>query len=558
MEKSTQSVGIRDIVPATSSQNARATRSNTPATNLSGNTQEVNNVTEARKCLEELDLLVPYGAEATSHSLATALFYIAEMKTVPLQAKNGIRSVAFLLGGLQRELEAGAIVEKLTEQLAEGQNELSKDIRFSLDNTVAALDNKMAELQHWTEEIIKKNAQTVPNHAPSYRDALVRPTGQIRNPAIDPRLLAREAIKKRQILLDIDSGNDELRAMDIPATTKYLNNAIAKIDESNSKDRLIQSIRKLRNGGLLVEMKNEEATLWLQQNDVSAAFNVEIKQSATFKKRAHNTIAFFVPLTFDPDNPTNIEELIETNDLNPNDILKAKWAKAPERRLPSQTSGHLLISFSNPDIANKAILNGLVICNKCSTVQKCKKEPLRCMKCQGWNHVASACDKSEDVCGTCGDNNHKTSDCNNPGKKKCISCDTDDHTSWDRNCPTFLRKCEEQNQRNQENVMPFFPSTEDWSWALNPPPQSTIVMQAPSFLDQATRPPRRNQLRQTQLPFQPTPYNSNANHQGSQNDSRATGPNAASLGQHGETRRSPTPFRSQNGRRHHDVWYADR
>jgi hypothetical protein len=178
MEKSKQSVGIRDVVSGVTSQNARSTRSNTPAANLSGGSQEVNNVTEARRCLEEHDLLVPYGENATSHALSTALFYIAEMKNVPLQAKNGIRSVAFLLGELQRELEAEAIVGKVTEQLAEGQNKLSKDITYSLIDTKCALENQIAEMKHWTEETIKKITQTTQNSGPSYRDMLARPQNQ--------------------------------------------------------------------------------------------------------------------------------------------------------------------------------------------------------------------------------------------------------------------------------------------------------------------------------------------------------------------------------------------
>src|SRR5262245_23120414 len=100
-------------------------------------------------------------------------------------------------------------------------------------------------------------------------------------------------------------------------------------------------------------MKSEEARSWLQQSDVSLAFNAEIKQSSTFKKRAHNAIAFFVPLTLDPDNPMHIEEIQETNDLTLEDIIRVKWAKALERRLLSQSSGHLLISFSSPNSANK-------------------------------------------------------------------------------------------------------------------------------------------------------------------------------------------------------------
>jgi hypothetical protein len=208
-----------------------------------------------------------------------------------------------------------------------------------------------------------------------------------------------------------------------------------------------------------------------------------------------------VPLTLNPDSQANIEEIQETNDIPSDAIIGAKWAKAPERRSPSQSCGHLIISFSDPDIANRAILNGIVICNKRVTVQKCKREPLRCLKCHGWNHVAAGCSKQTDICGTCGSGDHRTVNCTNNGTKKCVPCNADGHASWDRNCPTFLQKCAEQNAHNPENSMPFFPSAEPWSWAQNPPPQPIPTIQVPSFLDQALRPQQKQRLRQTQLPF---------------------------------------------------------
>ena len=37
-------------------------------------------------------------------------------------------------------------------------------------------------------------------------------------------------------------------------------------------------------------------------------------------------------------------------------------------------------------------------------------------------------------------------------------------------CPTFLKKCDKLDKRTPENSLPFFPSTEAWTWASTPPP----------------------------------------------------------------------------------------
>ena len=33
--------------------------------------------------------------------------------------------------------------------------------------------------------------------------------------------------------------------------------------------------------------------------------------------------------------------------------------------------------------------------------EKCKREPLCCLKCHGWNHMASSCPQQHDICRTC-------------------------------------------------------------------------------------------------------------------------------------------------------------
>ncbi|KAF8219261.1 hypothetical protein L208DRAFT_1553222, partial [Tricholoma matsutake] len=121
----------------------------------------------------------------------------------------------------------------------------------------------------------------------------------------------------------------------------------------------------------------------------------------------------------------------------------------------------------DPDSANKAILGGLVICNKKVSVTKCKREPIRCLKCQGYNHVAHECIISRDICARCGEN-HRTSDCS-AATLLCTPCRKCGHASNDWTCPTFLRKCNEHDERNPENLLPFYPSTETWTWEAAPP-----------------------------------------------------------------------------------------
>ncbi|KAF8800031.1 hypothetical protein BYT27DRAFT_7227663 [Phlegmacium glaucopus] len=131
--------------------------------------------------------------------------------------------------------------------------------------------------------------------------------------------------------------------------------------------------------------------------------------------------------------------------------------------------GNLILLFSDPDAANWAKTTGLVICIKRVSVSKYKKEPIRCLKCQGWNHIAAECVSKEDICGTCGMQGHQTSSCTNSNVTHFISCDANDHTSWARDCPTFIRKCQEYDTKHPENNLPYYPSTEAWTWATGPP-----------------------------------------------------------------------------------------
>ena len=158
-----------------------------------------------------------------------------------------------------------------------------------------------------------------------------------------------------------------------------------------------------------------------------------------------------------PQNPHHITEICKSNSfiMDPSAITSAYWAKAIENRAISQQTAHLYLTFTNAETANRAITNGLTICNKKCTIKKRRKEPIRCLKCQSWNHIAKECIKDNDTCGNCA-GQHRSNTCTTTNKK-CVSCKAEDHASWSWQCPTFLKKLTDLNTHSLENSTLYFP-----------------------------------------------------------------------------------------------------
>ena len=80
-------------------------------------------------------------------------------------------------------------------------------------------------------------------------------------------------------------------------------------------------------------------------------------------------------------------------------------------------------------------------------------------------------------CGNCS-KNHRTSDCTTPEERICVSCVSEGHASWSRECPTFIKKLNKLNDRNPENTLQYIPMADPWTWTtsakmtLQPQPQA--------------------------------------------------------------------------------------
>jgi hypothetical protein len=430
---------------------------------------DVHNANDGRRYLEKYLLLCPAGEPLTTNSLGYCLHQISEMKGIKNDVANAVRAAAYLI----EEIEEHSVNVVVRDAVISQLNELTQDMKSLVEDAKEKFDtyvqSKLSETATPPSPPLPDN-RDVPGvlKRKTYGDALISPP-----PHADPRLAAREGIRARQILLEGIDSTSKVGQMNGTQLKVEFNRIFEQL---GFEEKGVRSVTVQKKKGLLVEMESDRASAWVSKAENRFALCVEIGPDVVVRPRAHTVIAFNIPLTFDPEKQEHLAEFYEANHLDSETIATTRWVKPIARRIPEQKSAHLSISFTDASAANRAIADGISICNKRVRVEKVKKEPTRCLKCQGWNHHAYECISRDDKCGNCAEN-HRTSQCPHPRRTRCISCNVDDHASWSRKCPTYLKKVDNCNLRNPENSLQFFPTTEPWTWTprtepkFNKPPQ---------------------------------------------------------------------------------------
>jgi hypothetical protein len=433
--------------------------------------QDIKDPIEGRKYLEKHSLLCPPGEPPTHSSLAACLYQISAMAGIQKPAINAIRSVAFLLEEMEETQINFTVKEAIDSQITEftyDMKTLIEDAKEKINDHLKIVEDRLSTLP--VNPPPQPTQPTQLTHTPgSYASALINPPAHA-----NPKIAAREGIRARQFLIE-GIKNSKFSHLDQIQLTTELNKILAEAGLPKGK---IRSTVGVRNGGTLIEMDSDEAATWLLRDDNQLKLCNKIGPNIVFKTRVYNVIAFNVSLTINPDDERHRIEICEANGLESNVISSIKWAKPVNKRSPSQRTAHLLVTFTNADAANRVITNSMTICNRRCHAEKVKREPTRCLKCQGWNHFAKDCIEKEDKCGNCA-GTHRTNDCNTHSNKRCVSCKSNDHASWERICPTFVRKQEELDARNPDNTLQYFPTADPWTWitsgkpATQPTPRST-------------------------------------------------------------------------------------
>ena len=102
-------------------------------------------------------------------------------------------------------------------------------------------------------------------------------------------------------------------------------------------------------------------------------------------------------------------------------------------------------------------------------------------------------------------------------RQKCASCKTEGHGSWSRTCPIFIKKTDEYNNRNPDNLLQYFPTADSWTWSANFRTTPSTATTPPRSNTQQGKRPQQQQRRQwdTYIPGDTyIPNYSNSNRQG--------------------------------------------
>ena len=447
------------------------------ATNANG---AVKNALEARNHLFTKGWVAP-GETIALETLARVLFAtIVNTQKMPQAASTNIAAVAHLL---TERLETG-IMEDMANHISihikDTLDSLTSDMHVKLGQHIQtanetaqsqiALTEKLIQAQEKLEETTQKAITSTKSYS---QVAASAPTMLAPTPAppisLDRvRLLNREEIKKRQVLIDFNRTQElQLENMTETVLARKANDAIktawAIIPDPKPEIPKIKAAILMRNGGLLLELNSNEAAEWLRNGTNRENFLNNIGSGACIKDRTYQVIVSFVPTSFKPDDADSLRAYETINDLQPDTVLKAEWIKPVTERREGQRVATARFYHKDAKSANVILSKGAFILGRKVLPKKPRKEPIRCLKCQLFGHEGRHCTSPNARCAKCA-RTHDTDQCLTPPRTFfCCNCEGR-HASYDRDCPTFLEKCAQQDERCPENNLAFYPTDESWTW----------------------------------------------------------------------------------------------
>ncbi|KAF8148144.1 hypothetical protein K438DRAFT_1625693 [Mycena galopus ATCC 62051] len=237
--------------------------------------------------------------------------------------------------------------------------------------------------------------------------------------------------------------------------------------------------KRLPNGGVVFDCKDEVMARWLKGGDVMWQFLGKLGATCVYRPRRVELIAEMLPVEARIDESGMWRVVEGDSGLADGAIVSARWVKAPGRRALGQRVAHAKVEFTDAEAANHAIDNGMYFQGKHIRVRKSEEEAKRCVKCQKFDgHLASACTSAVDVCGRCA-GNHRTGDCpvTESGAMKCANCKVDGHGAAERGCPYFQEAQQKRRERDPTAGYRYIPTSDPKTWLT-----TAVAAQAPPRL----------------------------------------------------------------------------
>jgi hypothetical protein len=415
-------------------------------------------------------------------------------KSRGLIAGEGAKYLSYLTELLKKskfDESANAIANKVTSEINSTIEHLNpvpvictqiEDLRGYIDGSVEQIgqmcenicnriDERLTEMETQTLPMVEPNA----NAPRSYAEVTAFP---VRPPQLhidEPRARAQEEIRRRQLKFTVNDVpySEHLKALSPKDLVETLNEALRVINAPNDAQFVAASWTAGSNVKLLTEMNTSLATDWLKNIENDTALHTKLEGAITINQRLLPVLVKQAPIHFDIGCDEERRRFEEDNGLSHGTLVRARWCKNPKRRHNKQQRAFLLLYMNDAKAANKIITHGARFAwerNRC-TGEKPSREELRCYHCQFLGHITTGCQKkkSNDPNPTCAQCSgpHDVSACKS-NQLKCVNCDSTDHASRDRNCPEFIRRCKLLNAKTPTNLLPYYPTEEEWTWSRLP------------------------------------------------------------------------------------------
>ncbi|KAH9956039.1 hypothetical protein BC827DRAFT_1077290, partial [Russula dissimulans] len=117
----------------------------------------------------------------------------------------------------------------------------------------------------------------------------------------------------------------------------------------------VVSALKTHRKAILLTLNSKEVANWIRDPSIEIDFSESFSKDVHIKPRLFNLILPGIPITFNPDNETHLQEVEEVNNLEKNSLYKAKWIKPLNRRRPDQRHAYAILSLFSAKTANDLI-----------------------------------------------------------------------------------------------------------------------------------------------------------------------------------------------------------
>ncbi|GBN26725.1 hypothetical protein AVEN_56158-1 [Araneus ventricosus] len=195
----------------------------------------------------------------------------------------------------------------------------------------------------------------------------------------------------------------------------------------------VTSVRKLRSGDLLVEVKSRKQAQQIIK--LKALATIAITVSAHTSLNSSKGVITCGELF-----NVSVEDI--TSELKGEGVTHVRriFIRRDGQLLPTK---HLILSFQTPILPDSVKAGYMKL-----AVRPFIPNPLRCFKCQRFGHSQTNC-RGTLTCARCAEKGHISQQCT--GQEKCVNC-SGDHTSFSRSCPRWKQEKEIMAIKTKEQI----------------------------------------------------------------------------------------------------------